>query len=517
MKLENIKKYLPIASVFILFFIAMLIQFWNTWMYYDDYGYYSLNYGSDIAHYGDSYSLGELFPYLGQHYNGANGRLLYFFIWLVIYKIGGLAAVRIAAPILLTILLFLIYKIASRKETQLRSKVIYAASICLSFGLLSQALHQHGTYWHAAFYLYYPPIIALSSFCLLWEKNEEKKSVYRIIAMGLLSFATGWSVENLSTGFLVCLVILFVYKCIRTRKFAFSELIYIVCCSIGTILLIKSPGIWSRAQNREVSSNPISYIMNNTSRTLMGFWSHTNRIYLTAILLAAIIISIKLYSRKHKSIDVITATIASVTLFIELTNPLTAQDLASHGRQGLILSFIMLAGVIVPVVRYSILVKRISANIIFITVLLSLFAMAMVPELQPRIFIPFMICSFIVIADMVNILIDIALSKQLIIKRICAIGIVLGITGISVLNFGKIYAGYHHNYAVNVENDKILKNASAEIASGQSITTIKLTRFDEAYEQYASCMYYQEGMSWFKSYIDYYYEIPYYVNYVYTE
>lgn len=515
MKSHNIKKYLPVAVVFAVFYLAMLLQFWNTWMYYDDYGYYSLNYGSLIPHSGDHYSVGELLSYLGRHYSGANGRLFYFFWWLMVYKIGGLTAVRLAAPGLLTLLLFLIYKIASLNEPIIYRKVVYAAGVCLSFGLISQAIHQHGTYWHVAFYLYYPPVIMLAAFCLLWEKNEKSRSPYRTIGLSLLSFAVGWSVENLSAGFLVCLVILCVYKSIRAKKPALLELIYIVCCSLGTLILFMSPGLWGRANNREFSSDPITFVLDNTVRTLMSFWSHSNRIYLVAILLAALVISFKLYSLNRCPIDIVTATVISVTLLIELTDSLTTEYLASHGIQGLMLSFIILAAIITPVIRYSLIVKRTPGNIILITVLLSLLAMAMVPELQPRIFIPFIICSFIVIADMFMILSDVLLSKQATVKRLITAGIIIGIAGISVLHFGKTLAGYHHNYKVNVENDETLRLAASRIASGEEISVIELKKFDEAYEQYASCMCYQEDMEWFKSYINAYYGIPEYVNLLY--
>ena len=97
-----------------LFFAA---QFRLVNVYFDDYGYYSMNYGAEtITHLGTEYSLAELLSFLRAHYDGANGRLLYNFVWLSLYMIGKLPLVRLGAALVVTIALFLLERIANPVE-----------------------------------------------------------------------------------------------------------------------------------------------------------------------------------------------------------------------------------------------------------------------------------------------------------------------------------------------------------------------------------------------------------------
>ena len=72
--------------IIVLFFVILFLQFRLVGVQYDDYGYYSLNYGASTPHYGYQYTFKELIRFLKEHYYGANGRLLYFAIWLILFK-----------------------------------------------------------------------------------------------------------------------------------------------------------------------------------------------------------------------------------------------------------------------------------------------------------------------------------------------------------------------------------------------------------------------------------------------
>jgi len=512
---QKIKENIFTILIFVIFGVAMFLQFRLTWMYYDDYGYYSLNYGSNTMHIGDNYSFAELFPYLKEHYYNANGRLLYFFIWLSVYKTGGLFLVQTVAAVIMTGIMVALYRVVASKETDRLWRGCKAASICVCFGLISQAIHQHGTYWHVAFYLYYTPLLFLILFALIWQRNEMKKSKIHILSLGGLAFMVGWSVENLSVAFVITLSGLFVFKCIKMRKFAVSEFIYIILGTLGTVILVRSPGIIARAASRGEIGNPVLYLQRNIANTFISFLSHSNRIYIVALMVSCMVISCKLYSEKKNPLYIASLTIAGLTLLIEIISPLMNETLAASGWTGIILCLIILSSVVIPVFGYSVDNANKSENILLVTAFFSVACMAMVPEVQTRVFIPFMFCSFTIISEALIILCKVAIKKEQIFKRTVAIAMVAGIFAVSVLHFGKTYLGYSHNYQVNTENDKRLKYAAAKIEAGENISSVELLKFDEGYEQYASCMYYQEGMQWFKSYIDCYYNIPAYVEYIY--
>jgi len=515
--LKKIKNNVFTIVVFVIFAVVMFMKFRLTWMYYDDYGYYSLNYGSNLVHIGDNYTIWELFPYLKEHYVNANGRLLYFFIWLVIYRIGGLHLVQAVAATIMTGLMFAIYRIVSAQEKNSLWRGFRAAAVCVCYGLISQAIHQHGTYWHVAFYLYYTPVLLLAIFALIWQKNELRKSKAGIASLTVISFLVGWSVENLSVAFVIMLSILLIYKCVKNHRFAVSEFLYTVAASIGTVILVKSPGIMSRAASRGAVGNPVQYVQRNIANTFIAFLSHSNRIFIVALMLSSIILSCKLYSEKKKPLYIVTSTILGLGIFIEVLSPLMNETLAAAGLTGIALCLIILASVVIPVVGYCVSKENMARNLILITAFFSVACMAMVPEIQARVFIPFMFCSFAVISEALLVLLRIVLDKETIFKRLASAAIIAGVLAISVLNFSKTYLGYSHNYQVNVENDRRLKAAATKIAAGENIMVVELIKFDDEYEQYASCMYYQEGMQWFKSYIDYFYNIPSYVEYIYRD
>ena len=69
-------KYAYLA-VFAAFYVFLLMHFGNVFIYYDDYGYLSLSYGTNIDVAGAEYSLSELLAFMRGHYFNSNGRLLY--------------------------------------------------------------------------------------------------------------------------------------------------------------------------------------------------------------------------------------------------------------------------------------------------------------------------------------------------------------------------------------------------------------------------------------------------------
>lgn len=144
-------------------------------IYYDDYGYYSLTYGA-VGHRGDIYSLSELISFLKNHYMHVNGRILYFFIWLLLYEFGKLKLVQFAAALSVSGIIFLIWKIIISNH---RAEPISAMFlICDCYWLIGITMHRQGTYWFAAFWNYVLPLLPFLLFCLLYFQKyiQQKQS-----------------------------------------------------------------------------------------------------------------------------------------------------------------------------------------------------------------------------------------------------------------------------------------------------------------------------------------------------
>ena len=91
------KRYTKYAylAVFAAFYVFLLMQFGNVFIYYDDYGYLSLSYGTNIDVAGAEYSFSELLAFMKGHYFNSNGRLLYMFLYCFVHMLGGIRGVQV--------------------------------------------------------------------------------------------------------------------------------------------------------------------------------------------------------------------------------------------------------------------------------------------------------------------------------------------------------------------------------------------------------------------------------------
>ena len=105
------KRYTKYAylTVFAAFYVFLLMQFGNVFIYYDDYGYLSLSYGTNIDVAGAEYSFSELLAFMKGHYFNSNGRLLYMFLYCFVHMLGGIRGVQVfmaTAVLAVALLLF---------------------------------------------------------------------------------------------------------------------------------------------------------------------------------------------------------------------------------------------------------------------------------------------------------------------------------------------------------------------------------------------------------------------------
>lgn len=149
------KKRYSALTYFIFFLtgIFLIMQFSQVMIYFDDYGYYSLNYGVLSSHRGSEYTFVELFRFLKAHYILVNGRVLYFGIWLIVYKLFGIVGVQLCAGLTVWTILYLFWALVKRhRRLVAMDSTIAAMIVCSLYWLVSITVHQYGTYWFAAFF-----------------------------------------------------------------------------------------------------------------------------------------------------------------------------------------------------------------------------------------------------------------------------------------------------------------------------------------------------------------------------
>ena len=492
MNQEKMKQYL----LFMIFFFLLLMQFRLIGVQYDDYGYYSLNYGAITPHMGSHFTFMELFRFLGEHYIGANGRLLSFGIWLTIYKIGGLIAVQISAAMIVTCIWILLCKIAfEHLEHKNSFLVIGTLILCFCYGSISIDTHQHGTYWFAAFYIYYMPIIATELFIILYDKYATTMKWKHLIFLLPLVLVSAWSGETWSVGTVALIGVLNILAFSKNKKVDSKHILLFFTAILGLCILLNSPGIQLRAGDSKWGFQSIFLFMERMKDVISVFFSGANLFYLLFILTACFLLGFANYLKSKKLYDLIFAFLILVLEVITFI-----QCVIIHRFY-----YLSIVIILIPVCRYYYRKKDRKRNMLLFTAFISMASLVAVPTVTYRIFLPFEVCSFLIVFDACYELYQYTLKSKY--KNCFGFLLVLYVLAMVLIcgkNYIKIYHGYKENAIIYEYNHKTYLEAKDKVANGESVTEIHLKKYRD--DMYATTMLYQDP--WFKEYIEYYYELP---------
>ncbi len=499
-------KYMYIY-MYVCFCIFAVMQFTKVGIYFDDYAYFSLNYWVPTPHIGDEYSLSELFRFLREHYSVTSGRVIYFGIMLLLYRFVGFMGVKVCAALILTAILFCLNQIILSDKTLTPSKrFLTAAFICISYGCVTINYHRHCTYWMTAFYLYYLPILFIALFVLLFKKFEKKqKRLYAAILI-ILAFLSAASFETWSVAVTGTLILLFGYRCCKKKSLAKHELMFSLGGICGSVFLFSSPGIWHRAQSAvDVELSIASRIKQSIASVFLFMFDAEQRLYLVAIFVAALCTAIYLYKNKHCIRYIVYATILSVCAFTEIIEPSMLITLIAFKWQGLLMCLMIFAVLFLSFFEYFIFKKYLYMGLFMMIALFSVFALAVVPSFPERVIVPFMICSFVVIAEGILLLFDFAISSKGYIFKCLTVLACLVFCLCCIANTLKIYNGYKENSVINDYNEQAFHEAQTEASTGRGVNAINLKKYDEANEIYASTTYYSRNEDYLREMILNYY------------
>src|SRR5574344_536632 len=166
---QFLKKY-RVLIIFIFFvLLTFLTQHFITW-YADDYGYATLSYLPDFNGYmGNNPHFSDIFSFLQFHYFNWGGRVIYFFIEIIILQFK-LPIYHLFQSLVLTIIFYLLYKIIIKNHDKSNYKV--AIITVLSFGLIDIMTLRSGFYWASASCLYVYPLLPFFLFMYLYDENN---------------------------------------------------------------------------------------------------------------------------------------------------------------------------------------------------------------------------------------------------------------------------------------------------------------------------------------------------------
>lgn len=516
----NKKKSLEYSAVFAVFGLILcylILQFRNVMVYYDDYGYYSLSYVPNFVHQGNTYTMGELFAFLANHYvNGTHGRLLYFFIWLSAYCIGGLPLVQLLAALFVFAVLVLLWRVIVKYSGT--NSLLTAILVCVCYGLFDITLHRMGTYWMAAFFLYVGPLVPFLLFQLFY-KGEEKPSCKRMLVLGGLIFLSAYSQEQWAVATLLFTCILLVYQFVRKKPLR-AHLVYVGCALLGLLILFLSPGLHKRAGIHEESFGLLTQIFTGSNSVLHMFFATASRYLQFGLHLAVGLMSfwlacharnrwIRLFDGGCAVACGIMAICYRMSSDIGFFIPQSTQE-PSLLFVAVYLLVVMLFAL--QIIRFYLHQKNLQHLFLFLTGLGAVGAMVVLPDMPVRLLLgPWFLFS-IVIVDGILIVTKLTWKKLLV-----GVLTVLLVTAVSIPSIGnalEIYFGYKINAEIHHHNDVVLVDTANQIRAGNDVDTVYLKRVSNAL--YGSEMQYYEGYSNMSEWMNAYYELPRDLKYIFT-
>jgi len=498
-----------VAVIFLVTAFFLWKQFSTVMVYYDDYAYYSLIYGVDSGHVGNTYTFGELLSFIYQHYFHTNGRILYDFIWLTIYCFGGLAAVQTAAALCTVLVLFLLWKITVQFSKA--EPVSSAFLLCAFYWLLSVTLHRQGTYWFAAFWAYLPPLIPLLMFCLFYFKGRQiPLQVSTQILMVLLIFCAAFSQEQIGVS-TVCFTVMIAILAYREKKLTCWHPVYVGASVSGMLLVVLDPAIQARGVKQSAGELPFVQQTAANIKALVGmFFSPTNQQFLTVLFTAIALVGIMLFLSKEKRwvklLDALFSVLCGIAAFlygIGYAAGLIDSAVESFPLSGLlILSGLILTVIIVQVSRFYLKEDKYCHLLLFYTAFLSIACLSVVSELPVRLMIFPIFLFFLLTVDGLTLVRRLP-GRAGIYLLLC---ICLFVGNSSWKNGYRIYQGYRQNQVIHLRNDQILRDAAQRIAESETISEIKLQKLPDIV--YSCDMAYCPGFEYMTPWIDIYYGIP---------
>ena len=502
-KLKNKK----VILVFACFFFYLLLQNHFMWLFHDDYGYASLSYLTKFeGNRGLNASLIDVINFLIFHYQNWGGRVLWFFVEIILLKLG-LPIYRLFQSVLTLGMFILIYKIIKKKANIENSKVALFCVLC--YGLFEIVLLRGGVYWITASVLYFLPLFPLLLFIYLYDGNNKN------ILCGILIFISTWAQEQVAVLSISYIFLYTIHNWIVLKNKNKKDIIMCCISLLAFLILMLSGGTASRTGNYSDFYNLPIYLKfgrNAASIILNNFGKYT-KLFTYVFLLSSIYITCenrnKIKNKLLNSISIISTLIILMLTIITEEGYFTSLYIFSNSDvyKGilLIVFIIQLSLILYNILYYFYEKKQYVIIYIFIAALLSQISMLVAPYFPLRSATMFELMCFVIFT---YVFADILKNKKLNIYAI-----LLPMIIVSTFNLTKITYGYYINNDEQKYNDKILKETSKKIKNGKNIKFVNLRKLQNHY--YGIEQPYDEGFDYIAYYMKFYYDIPQSVEFIY--
>ncbi len=498
--MKFIKKY-KVFIVFSILFLLVFLQHNLLTLYHDDYANLSLSYaGIDVGNSGHYFTFKQMCNFLFQYYMVWGGRVLYLFVLLIIFKLGGLFLFKIVQSLVITFIFYLIYKIVVSFNP--KNKILPLIFSFLMYGTMEIMVFRSGVFWMAASVLYLFPILPFLLFIYLYCIKKSNN-----ILCGFLIFISAFSQEQIGMMAVSFLIFYIIIGFVKKRKIDRNNLYMLICSLVGFGCLMLAPGNYVRMNgvgqfNEFGIINKVMYTLPNIIVTL---FSGDTKIFSLLFFGICIYVSYLLINKNMGNRYLNYVSLVSNTIIFSLSiyfndGYFKYFSLISNNRifdMILYSIFIIQFGLIIyDYVIYFIKTKNYILLCTFISSLCSIGVMIISSYFPFRSTMPFYYMSLIII---VYFLSNVSNKK---INGIC-----VAIIGcLFITNYLNIYLGYLDNDKINKYNDKIMSKATISIKN-KNKNYIKLKKLNN--DTYTNAQYYiSDTYLYIKNYMYNYYNIP---------
>lgn len=489
----------------LLMFIAIYSQTRLVGLYFDDYGYATLSYGWDNSQVGLHYGIKEIIDYLTWHYFNWGGRVFFYFIYIVIVRLGGVVAVQLAQSI---IVFFIIYFSEKLIEIWTNNKKYQIATLVILFALYASMAVEtvaDGLYWYMASVGYVWPLFPFFAACWLNEKNVDGKINGLAFLSSILFFISAISIEQiavLSTSYCLGRILIDLWRGEGklVSRLHGAHVLCLGCSGVASAIEILAPGNFARAGIDMYTEQNGSFIEKCIKNVAQIVYINVGTFNWLLCLILCVFVGIGIalaYKNKVRFVFWLVASLFFVSEYFFL----------SENELILIISrAVFVVGLVFEISIHYWIKQKYLPLLMFYAGIASQAVMIIVPVIPMRSHIIFEFVLHLIIVDIVMDVVQelFRQNKTKSIKYVKATFAVL--LALAVCNYAFIWNGYYRNSLVANENASIMEETAKAIKSGEKIERIVLTKLLD--DRFGNKMPYQEGGQYISYWMLDYYEIP---------
>lgn len=502
--IEN--KYLFVRCLlFLLFLFLLYLQYQHVFLYYDDFGLFSLTYGWNVGKNRTELNLFDVFSYTYNSWGAVTGRIIPVFMCAFFAFLGGLKPLRVFVPIcIVSIYAMMEYNINKHQKSE-RKKVILTFFLLSSYGLLSIFVCNYGLYWFGAAFVYIFPFCLFFAYVLCYEHNKNWIAI-------ILAFLCCICGEQTIAMTIVYTIGRCIYDKVKYLRISRTKWCIIGASVLGSILALSSPAYYARmdsvANAAYYNENFFHRIFVSANYIMDNFFNKLGIGFICFFGVIMIFASFRLVVYK-RNIALLLFGLHCLFVCLNLYSFFASVPIYDMNNKLCEFWFIYFVVSALELFYYFVKAEQIDNAMLVLSAFASLALLLFVPEIPVRTFIPFIFLFFYLGAVM---LMSVNISRK-------------NVFGIVVLflvyfcygkdNFMTIYQGYVANAAALEYNDRQLTYASWDLELGEPITSVKLYRLPDA--TYAGQQLYGGGLDYMQFWMNAYYMLPNDITYDYYD